>query len=148
MAAIQYSLAMRGNPGDPDMPKRAYASIQSSGTLSLDDFCAHIAQHGSIWTPDIVSGVIKKMVLCMEELLCAGNTIELGSLGSFKVGVKSKGAKDFASFDVGTNIRKVPVNWVRGKVFKNLKDSQLGIAFERVLTRKDAEEAKKQKYGE
>ena len=145
---IKYSLAMRGNPMDIEQPKKAYASPQASGHMDLDEFCAHIAQHGSIWTPDIVGGVVKKMVLCMEELLCAGNTIELGSLGTFKVSIKSKGAKDFASFDVNQHIRKVSVNWTRGKVFKNLRDSQLGISFERVLTKKNDAEAKKEVYGE
>ena len=144
---INYSLAMRGNPMDIEQPKKAYASPQASANYDLDQFCAHIAQHGSIWTPDIVSGVVKKMVLCLEELLVAGATVDLGELGSFRVGITSKGAKDFESFSVNTHIRKCPVVWRRGKVFKNLKESNLGVEFVRVLSKKEDAAAKKEVYG-
>ena len=133
---------MRPNPRDEEAPKKAYASLQASDYFDMEKLCEHIAHHGSIWTPDLVLGVVRKLVSCMEELLVQGNTIELGNLGSFCVKCKSTGAIDPDSFTVA-NITKVYPVWSRGKIFKNLKESKLGMKFERVLTKKAIEEMKK-----
>ena len=145
--AIKYSLSKRKNPMNKEAAPKVYANAQASGNLSLDEVCEHIAQHGSIWTPDVVSGVVRKLVSCMEELLVAGNTISLGNLGSFSVGLKCKPSDSYEDFNAGTNIKKVYPIWKKGPVFKNLKESKLGISFERSLTRKEDAEAQAEKYG-
>lgn len=145
--AINYSLSKRKNPMNKEAAPKVYANAQASGSLSLDEVCEHIAQHGSIWTPDVVNGVVRKLVSCMEELLCDGKTISLGNLGSFSVGIKSKPADNYEDFNAATNIKKVYPVWKKGQVFKNLKDSKLGISFERSLTRKEDQEAQQEKYG-
>ena len=133
--AIKYSLALRGNPADTDAEKKYYATAQSSKFISLDQLCEHIAQHGSLWTPDVVTGVVKKLVLCMEELLVDGATISLGNIGTFGVQITSRGEHDSKDFTVA-NIKKVTAVWRRGPLFKNLKNSKLGVSFEQVLSRK------------
>ena len=138
---------MRGNPGDPDMPKRAYAQVQIKEVYDLDKLCKHIAQHGSIFTEDVVTGVVKKLVKCVEELIIDGNKVELGELGAFAPAVKSKGAKDFESFSTNSNIRKVRANFVRGKRFADLRTSDLPVEFHLVLTKEEQALAKKEKYG-
>ena len=143
---IKYSLSKRKNPMDKDAPEKVYANAQASGNLSLDEVCEHIAQHGSIWTPDIVNGVVRKLVSCMEELLVAGNTISLGNIGTFTVSVKCRPADNYEDFNVNSNIKKVYPVWKRGEVFKDLRKSKLGINFERVLTRKEDMEAQAEKY--
>ena len=143
---IDYSLSMKGNPGDPDMPKRAYAQVQIKETYDLDKLSKHIAMHGSVWTEDIVSGVAKKLCKCVEELIIGGNKVVLGDLGAFYPSVTSKGAKDFESFNPTSNIRKVRANFSRGTRFKDLRTSELPVEFNLVLTREKQAEAKKQVY--
>lgn len=140
---IKFSLALRGNPADTDAEKKYYATAQSSKFITLDQLCEHIAQHGSLWTPDVVTGVVKKLVNCMEELLVDGATISLGNIGTFGVQITSRGevvAKDFTV----NNIKKVAAVWRRGPLFKNLLNSKLGVHFEQVLSRKAQAESIKE----
>ena len=145
---INISLAMRGNPMDIEQPKKAYASVQIKKNITLDELCKHIAQHGSIYTEDVVTGVVKKLCKCMEELIIDGNKVELGELGAFCPAISSKGAKDFASFSTATNIRAVRANFVRGKRFKDLRTSDLEVGFNVVLTKEEQAKAKKAVYGD
>lgn len=143
---IDYSLSMKANPSNPDAPKRAYAQVQIKETYDLDKLSKHIAMHGSIWTEDIVAGVTKKFCKCVEELIIAGNKVELGDLGAFYPSVTSKGADDFDSFNPNVNIRKVRANFQRGTKFKDLRTSDLPVEFNLVLTRDEQAKAKKQVY--
>lgn len=147
MGSIKYSLSMRPNPTDESAPKKAYATAQASSFIDLDQLCEHIAQHGSIWTPDIVNGVVRKLVSCMEELLVSGNTVSLGNIGSFHVAFKCKGADSFETFSTSGNIKKVYPVWTRGRVFKDLRNSKLGVTFEQVLTKKEETRSKETVYG-
>lgn len=142
--SIRISLSQRKNPAKPDEPMKVYATAQVTKSYSLDEFCDHIAKHGSIWTPDIVSGVVRKTVECLEELILDGAQVNLGALGTFKPTVTSRGASEFDSFDTLTNIKKVSVCWKKGYYFRNMKGQ---AKFERVLTRKDEAEAKVKAYG-
>ena len=144
---VKYSLALRKNPMNKEAAPKVYATAQASGNLSLDELCEHIAQHGSIWTPDVVNGVVRKLVSCMEELLVAGNTVSLGNIGTFRVNIKCKPSDSYEDFNAGTNIKKVYPIWKKGPVFKNLKESKLGMSFERVLTKKEDAAAKEAVYG-
>ena len=62
--------------------KRVYASTQSNKTMDLDQFSEHISEHNSVFSPDVVSGVAKKIVSCMKELLLMGYRIQLGLAGT------------------------------------------------------------------
>lgn len=146
--AIKFSLAQRGNPSDLDAEKKWYATAQSDKYISLDQLCEHIAQHGSIWTPDVVSGVVKKLVACMEELLVDGATVSLGNIGTFGILLKSRGETNAADFTATSNIKKVTAVWRRGSVFKDLRASKLGVHFEQVLSRKAQADAIKEVNGE
>ncbi|MBO4642074.1 MAG: hypothetical protein J5661_04370, partial [Bacteroidaceae bacterium] len=62
---------------------------------------------------------------------------QLGELGSFGIGLSTKGAATAALF-TAENIKKVNVNWERGKLFKNLRDD---ATFQLVPSRKAQEDA-------
>ena len=73
----------------------------------------------------------------MRELLLESKKIQLGELGSFSVALNTKGANTAALF-TAENIKKVNVNWERGKLFKNLRDD---ATFQLVPSRKAQEDA-------
>ncbi len=120
---IDYSIAIRSSkPGtkSSDITEtKAYGVAQISEILTLNDFAKHIAQHGTLYGRDVIQGVLVKMVDCMRELLLEGKKIQLGELGSFSVGLSTTGATTAALF-TADNIKKVNVNWDRGKEFTNL----------------------------
>ena len=89
---IKYSTCMRANPMKPDEPKKAYATLQSNGTVTLDELSEHIRKHGSVYSEGTILGVLKDMVTCAREALLEGNYVEFGSLGKLKLTISSDGA--------------------------------------------------------
>lgn len=122
---IDYSIVIRSTtPGTKaaDITEtKAYGVAQVSEVLTLRDFAKHIAQHGTLYGRDVIQGVLVKMVDCMKELLLEGKKIQLGEMGSFSVGLSTTGATTAALF-TAANIKKVNVNWDRGKEFQDLRD--------------------------
>ena len=78
-----------------------YPRVVNMGTLDVDDLCEHIQEHGSLWTDDVVVGVVKKFVKCIQELLLQSHKVKLDGLGTFylkprlKVGVNEEGKTIF-----------------------------------------------------
>ena len=70
-----------------------YPEVDTRKTLSLRGFAQHLAEHGSIYTRDIVEGVLLKITDCLPELVAQGVPVQLGSLGTFypTAEVKEKG---------------------------------------------------------
>ena len=88
---------------------KTYARVVPTGTMDTDEICKHIAEHGTIYTSDIVKGVVEKFINCFEELLLAGNKLKLNGLGTFYLSVKSEGAETEKDFNPASNIKKVRV---------------------------------------
>lgn len=76
---------------------RWYPRVFNLKTLTLDDVCQHIMEHGTIFTSDVVYGVTRKFVNCIQELLLSSHKVKLDGLGTFylkprlKMGTNEKG---------------------------------------------------------
>ena len=82
LTTIRYCLQKNMNTKSSTYCKY-YAKTVSQGTVDLDDLAAHISDHGSVYTRDVVVGVMTKMVDCINELLAQGYKVKLGELGTF-----------------------------------------------------------------
>ena len=87
-----------------------YGRVNYNETLSTDDLCRHISKHGTIYTSDVVKGVIERFVLCFEELLHEGYKIKLDGLGTFSLKMSTSGARSAEEFGV-QNIRHLQVKF-------------------------------------
>ena len=54
MKKIQYSVAMRPNPMHEGDPKKAYATLQLTGQVSLADLAQHISEHNSVFSLSLI----------------------------------------------------------------------------------------------
>ena len=88
---------------------KTYARMVPTGTLGTDEICDHIAKHGTIYTSDIVKGVVEKFINCFEELLLEGYKLKLNGLGTFYLSVKTEGSETEEEFIPNANIKKVRV---------------------------------------
>ena len=139
MKKIQYSVAMLANPVKPDEAKKAYASMQLTGVLNINELSKHIQEHNSVFSRGTIVGCITEMVDCIREMLLQGYKIELGDLGSFVPSVTSQGAKTKDEF-TAANIKQLNVNFQIGDGLENLRrDAQ----FERTISRKAQAAAQK-----
>ena len=118
---IDYSVTGRPNPQEKNAPLKYYASPQVSDNVSMDEFCRHIASHGSVYSRADVQSVLSQAVDCLREMLLDGKQISLGDLGSFKIGLSSKGAMTPEEFNPLHFIKSVHVNWTPGTQFRNLQ---------------------------
>lgn len=119
--AICYSVSGRPNPREKSAPPRYYASPQVSDNVSMDEFCRHIASHGSVYSRADVQSVLAQAVDCLREMLLDGKQVSLGDLGSFRVGLNSKGTMTSDEFNPLHHIKSVHVNWSPGMDFRNLQ---------------------------
>ena len=87
--------------------QKTYGKIIYRGTLSLSDMAEHIMKHGSVYTEDVVIGVITKLKTCMQEMLADGYKVKLDGIGTLYPVLSSKGvdnAKDFSANEAVTRL--------------------------------------------
>lgn len=118
---VNISITGRPNPRDKELPPRYYATPQVSDNVSMDEFCRHIASHGSVYSRADVQSVLAQAVDCLREMLLDGKQVSLGDLGSFRIGLSSKGTITAEDFNPLHHIKSVHVNWVPGLQFRSLQ---------------------------
>ena len=87
--------------------QKTYGKIIYRGTLGLADMAEHIMKHGSVYTEDVVIGVITKLKTCMQEMLADGYKVKLDGIGTLYPVLSSKGvenAKDFSANEAVTRL--------------------------------------------
>lgn len=114
MAKIIYELYKNENSNSKSFGK-IFARTKSVETLNLRKMSAHIADHGSIYTEDVVSGVLLKFEHCLLEMLLNSRKVKIDGLGTFYTTIENSGggsdtAKGFniAEHVKGLHIRFLP----------------------------------------
>ena len=108
---IDYSISVKSSkPGTKKadiQQTKAYGQAQIRKKLTLEEFAAHIREHGCVYDKGDIAAIITKTIRCLREQLLLGNSIVLGDLGTFAptliaVNVKWTKSRDFK----GTELRK------------------------------------------
>ncbi|MBO5593605.1 MAG: chitobiase/beta-hexosaminidase C-terminal domain-containing protein [Prevotella sp.] len=60
-----------------------YPEVDTRTTLTLRGFAKHMSDHGSIYSLDLIEGVLKKITQCLPELISQGVPVCLDPLGTF-----------------------------------------------------------------
>ena len=72
-----------------------YARLKSIETLSTEKLAKHISEHGSVFTADVVEGVMKKVKTCLVEMLLESKKVKIAGLGTFYLTAEcTKGGAD------------------------------------------------------
>ena len=92
-----------------------YGRIVHTETLNTRKLARHIAEHGSVYTQDVVEGVLTKAEACIVEMLLESKKVKLEGLGTFYLMAENKkgGAETLAKFNPkvtfnGLHIRFLP----------------------------------------
>jgi predicted histone-like DNA-binding protein len=132
MKKIQYSVALMKNPIHEGDPEKAYANIQQTGVVSLDELAEHITEHNSVFSKGTIVGILTELGVCMRELILQGYKVHLGEIGTFAPAITSEGAESKEKFSA-QNIKTMGVNYNPGHAFENLRRD---AEFEKTSTRK------------
>ena len=118
---MNYSVAVRPNHGKDkeEYPTKAYAALQLTEVVSLDEFANHIAEHGSVYNRGDIYAILCQSFDCLREFILEGKKVLLGDLGAFYPAIHSTGAPTAAEFSA-SNITCLTVNWARGEDLKNM----------------------------
>ena len=124
---LNYSIAMLKNPQNQDESAKAYAKSQITGELSLKELSRRVAAQTTASRAD-VTAVIIATVENMIDGLRAGEQVDFGDLGKFRLQITSRGAEKFTA----TNITGVNIQFIPGE---DLKTIFSGLEFSPVPTR-------------
>ena len=97
-----------------------FPEVERKETLSLRGLSEHIKAHGTVYTRDVIEGVLIKMSECIPELIAQGISVKLDGLGKFYPTAKSVKGGVAESALKGVNANEV----VRGIHIRFLPDSQ------------------------
>ena len=82
MAKIFY-LLKQNNIKNSKIFGKWFAHGKTIETLNTRKLANHIAEHGSIYTPDVVFGVLEKFRSCLLEMLLESKRVKIDGLGIF-----------------------------------------------------------------
>ena len=68
-----------------------YATVVTDREMNFEEFVDHISSHNSPYSRGTVHGVMMDMLDCLKELILDGNSVRLGDLGLFSIGMSSRG---------------------------------------------------------
>ena len=100
--------------------QKTYGKIIYRGTLSLNDMAEHIMKHGSVYTEDVVIGVITKLKTCLQEMLADGYKVKLDGIGTLYPTLTSEGVEDAKDYSPSENITRVGIAFLADQSKKSL----------------------------
>ena len=100
--------------------QKTYGKIIYRGTLSLNDMAEHIMKHGSVYTEDVVIGVITKLKTCLQEMLADGYKVKLDGIGTLYPTLTSEGVADAKDYSASENVTRVGISFLADQSKKSL----------------------------
>ena len=113
MAKILYEVKQNQNSYTQAYGKW-YAQIKNLETLNTRKLAQHISEHGSIYTPDVVYGVLEKFRSCLIEMLLNSKKVKIEGLGTFYCTLENSkgGAVSKDAFNVQKNIEGLHIRFL------------------------------------
>ena len=83
-------------------------------TLNTRKLAQHISEHGSIYTPDVVYGVLEKFRSCLIEMLLEAKKVKIEGLGTFYTTLENTkgGAQSKDKFNVNSHLKALHIRFL------------------------------------
>ena len=113
MAKIFYQLRQNKNVKSKIYGKW-FAHSKSVETMNTRKLSQHISEHGSIYTPDVVFGVLEKFRSCLLEMLLESKSGKIDGLGTFYTTLENEpgGADKEEDFNVQKNLKALHIRFI------------------------------------
>jgi predicted histone-like DNA-binding protein len=118
---VKFNVVERGNPANPQAPKKFYPSIQSSGKMSLRELAKQISTISTVSSTDTLA-MLEALLNIIPGELSKGNIVELGDFGNFWLRNTAEGT-DTAEAARAEQITGVLPRFLPGKEFKKALDA-------------------------
>ena len=113
-AKLPFQIALEQNTNDDSTAfgKWFGRTYSTSDTLSLRGLIERVAFDQSVYSRDIIEGVIDRLTTVMTELLTSGESVKWDGLGTFTPYVESTGTNDVESYDVNVNVKGIHIRFI------------------------------------
>ena len=113
MAKIIYEVYQNQNEHNAAYGK-FYARVKYLESMNTRKLSNHIAEHGSIYTPDVVYGVMEKFRSCLLEMLLESKRVKIEGLGTFYCTIENTkgGAESADKFSVNTCLKGLHIRFL------------------------------------
>ena len=113
MAKIIYEVYQNQNSYSQAFGKW-YGRVKNLESLNTRKLANHISEHGSIYTPDVVYGVLEKFRSCLIEMLLNSKKVKIEGLGTFYTTLECNkgGAVSKDKFNVNSHIKGLHIRFL------------------------------------
>ena len=113
MAKIFY-LLKQNNVKNSKIYGKWFARGKTIETLNTRKMANHISEHGSIYTPDVVFGVLEKFRSCLLEMLLNSKRVKIDGLGIFFTTLENEkgGALKKEDFSPAKNLKALHIRFL------------------------------------
>ena len=113
MAKIFY-LLKQNNTKNSKINGKWFARSKTTETLNTRKMANHISEHGSIYTPDVVFGVLEKFRSCLLEMLLNSKRVKIDGLGIFFTTLENEpgGALKKEDFSPAKNLKALHIRFL------------------------------------
>ena len=113
MAKIIYEVYQNQNEHNAAFGKW-YGRVKYLESMNTRKLSNHIAEHGSIYTPDVVYGVMEKFRSCLLEMLLNSKKVKIEGLGTFYTTLECKkgGAVSKDKFSIMKDVKGLHIRFL------------------------------------
>ena len=113
MAKIFYELRQNKNVTSKIFGKW-FAHSKTVETMNTRKLAQHISEHGSVYTTDVVFGVLEKFRSCLVEMLLESKRVKIDGLGTFFTTIENEpgGAPTKDLFNVNKNLKALHIRFI------------------------------------
>ena len=113
MAKIFYEVRQNKNVKS-SVKDKWFAHSKSVETMNTRKLAKHISEHGSVYTTDVVFGVLEKFRSCLVEMLLESKRVKIDGLGTFFTTLENEpgGAAKKEEFSVTKNLKALHIRFM------------------------------------
>ena len=143
---VTYSVSPRINPRDKDASPKFYGHVQASGDISLREMAERIQGSCTVTKADVYA-VLVALEDVISESIQKGEIVRLMDIGTFRVGISTKGALKEEDFNDAL-IKKTRILFRPGSVLQNAIANLNFTKVKRVVEPEEDEEGEEPESGE
>jgi predicted histone-like DNA-binding protein len=114
--ALLFNKTERGNPSNPNAPKKWYPTLKSVKMVKEKEVAKKLADETTL-NPKEAEMAVAQMEKVVTDLLLEGHTVQLGSLGSFRLTLSAEGSDTEAEVTV-SKIKRINVRFTESEELK------------------------------
>ena len=88
---IELYLSKVTESSETETAGKYYARVDYKETLNVQDMAHHMAEHNTVFSEGLITGILIDFVKCVREQVLLGNTVKIDNLAIFKATVEANG---------------------------------------------------------